>query len=192
MHIEDVRDAVAWLREHGGMGGKEWVVCGHSVGGTMALMLGLELPTGEEGKWGRGDGKMEGLKGVVGLEGIYDFTACRDAHPSNRGLYDEFTAGAFGPEEEGGWERGNVVRSGRKVRGEVELVMVVHSREDELVEWEQAGAMMEVLRKEKRDDMVVFLEVEGKHQQIVTEGRVIGKVVIEAVNRLLEKASGSR
>ena len=167
------------------MMGEEWVVVGHSVGGTMAMMLGLE---GEgEGKWGKEEGAMEGLRGVVGMAGIYDFVALRDAHLSTRSLYDAFTTGAFGSEESGAWEKGDVVRCGRKVREGVEVVVVGQSREDELVEWEQAEMETGVLEKEGRDGVGVLVELKGKHQEVVTGGKEVGRCVGVAVGMLVER-----
>lgn len=167
----------------------------------MGMMLGLEAADGRDerggqeeegrelGKWGR-EIDMSGLKAVISIEGIYDFVALRDAHLSMRALYDGFTDAAFGSEEEGCWERGDVLRSGRKVRGKVEVVLVVHSREDELVEWEQAERMVEVLKREGRDGVGVLVEVEGKHQAVITEGVVLGRVVERAVGMLVERNKG--
>ena len=109
-HIEDVRAAVSWMRKFGGMRGKEWIVCGHSVGGTMAMMLVLQPPLDGGGEWGDESVSMEGLRGVVSIEGIFDFVRLRDEHLGMRGVYEGFINGAFG---EGGWERGRVVGCGR-------------------------------------------------------------------------------
>ncbi|KAL2043641.1 hypothetical protein N7G274_003948 [Stereocaulon virgatum] len=190
-HIDDVRDAVRWLQEEGGGGrggggggmkGKEWIVAGHSVGGTMALMLGMEPRSGDHG-WGK-ETPMVGLRGVVGVEGIYDFVALRDAHAGMRGLYEAFTEGAFGAEEGGGWRRGDVLRCGRRVREDVDCVVVGHSREDELVEWQQAVSMMEVLRREANGTKFL-VEVKGKHQEVVTGGVGIGVCVMKCVDGLV-------
>jgi len=191
-HIDDVRDAIDWLKENGGMEGKEWMIAGHSVGGTMALMLSLQAREQEgDMKWGK-EGAMEGLKGVISIEGIFDFVAPRDAHLEYREIYDAFTTGAFGSEEDGCWERGNVLRGRRKVREGIMVVLVVHSREDELVEWEQAEQMVQRLEEEKgkRDGVGVLMEVNGKHQEIVTEGVVIGKVVDQALRMLIKRGKG--
>ncbi|KAF6236864.1 hypothetical protein HO173_005155 [Letharia columbiana] len=203
--IEDVRDAIRWLKKEEGLGGGEWIVCGHSVGGTMAVMVGMDGTGGggddgrggKEGKeWERGvwgeEGGMDGLKAVVSLEGIYDFTACRDAHPRLRDMYDAFTTGAFGPEEEGGWERGDVLRCKRRVRDGVEAVVVGHSRDDELVEWEQGQRLIGVLEREREGEgegeVVRLVEVEGKHSQVVRDGVAVGKCVNVAIRVLVEKA----
>lgn len=195
-----MRDAIRWLKKEEGLGAgewfREWIVCGHSVGGTMAMMVGMDGTEGGDGKeweggvWGR-EGGMDGLKAVVTLEGIYDFTACRDAHPHLRELYTAFTTGAFGPEEERGWERGDVLRCKRRVRDGVEAVVVGHSRDDEYVEWEQGQRLIGVLERERagRGEVVRLVEVEGTHSQVVRDGAAVGRCVGVAIALLVEKAS---
>lgn len=187
----------------GGGGGRVggWVVCGHSVGGTMAVMVGMDGTGGGEeggkewegGVWGR-EGGMDGLRGVVTLEGIYDFGACRDAHPQSREMYEAFTTGAFGPEEDKGWERGDVLRCKRKVRDGVEVVVVGHSRDDELVEWEQGQRLVGVLERERegKGEVVRLVELEGTHSQIVRDGVAVGKCVDVAIAVLVDKANKAK
>ena len=213
--IEDVRDAVRWLRKGGELEGEGegegeeggWIICGHSVGGTMAVMVGMDGMGGVDGREGKGkeweggvwgrEGGMDGLKGVVSLEGIYDFAACRDAHSALRDMYDAFTTGAFGPEEEGGWERGDVLRCKRRMRDGVEVVVVGHSRDDELVEWEQGRRLIGVLEREREKERegrgeVKFVEVEGTHSQVVKEGLAVGRCVGIAIDVLVERAKAKK
>ena len=200
-HINDVRDAIYWLRKDGGLvEGQEWIVSGHSVGGTMAMMLGMDsMSTREQDKnwpggiWGAegGDGSvegvlsLEGLRAVVSIEGIYDFTACRDTHMHLRDMYEDFTTGAFGPKW-ANWDRGDILRCGRSVRGGVEVV-VGHSKEDELVEWEQAEKLMEVLRRRRSPWPwgPELVELQGEHQEVVRGGIGVGKCVSAAVELLI-------
>lgn len=162
----------------------------------MAAMIGMDgMGKGDEeggwegGIWGQ-EGGMDGLKGVVPLEGIYDFTACRDAHPELRDMYESFTTGAFGPEAEKGWERGNVLGCKRGVRDGVEAVVVGHSRGDELVEWEQGERLVGVLegQMEGRVGDLRFVEVEGTHSQVVRDGVAVGKCVDVVIEMLVQKA----
>lgn len=200
-HINDVRDAIRWLQRPGAeLGeGKEWIICGHSVGGTMAVMLGMEPklsspspplppnhnPEYDDYGWGR-EMEMPGLVGVIGISGIYDFTACRDAHLAMRDVYDSFIAGAFGLEGEGGWERGNVRACGRKVGRGVRVVVLGHSRGDELVEWEQVGGMYgKVEWEEGMGGRKVVVEVEGGHEEVVEGGVGVGRCVGRCVEVLV-------
>ena len=187
-HINDVRSAIAWLFSDQGGGwkdGEEWLLVGHSVGGTMAMMLAMEPPEIDEPldrPWGDENQKLPGLKGVVGLSGIYDFGALRDAHLAYRDIYDTFTTAAFGPEERGGWERGDLLRCRRETREGLEVVLVAGSRGDELVEWAQAESMFGMLKAWGRIGLEKELvEVEGKHDAIVNEGKAIGKLVERAL-----------
>lgn len=166
----------------------ECIVAGHSVGGTMAMMLGMEPSKDSKSLWGK-EAPMPRLRAVVSIEGIYDFVACRDAHLDFRELYDAFTTGAFGPEEDGGWGRGDILRSGRRIREDVVNVVVAHSKEDELVEWEQAEKMMEVLENHEKG-RAVLVELKGKHQEVVTKGVDIAKSVNAVTDILLKGKNG--
>ena len=205
-HINDVREAIRWLlrkEEEGGGGweGKEWIICGHSVGATMAVMLGMEpklssrispLPPGQIYDYGWGhEMEMRGLRGVVGIEGIYDFTACRDAHPAMRDIYDSFITGAFGPEEDWGWRRGDVRRCRRRVGRGVKVVVLGHSREDELVEWEQVEGMLGAVRWEgEGEGRKVLVELDGGHEEVVEWGSGVGRCVERCVEVLMGMEEG--
>ncbi|KAL8959506.1 MAG: hypothetical protein Q9183_005620, partial [Haloplaca sp. 2 TL-2023] len=80
------------------------ILVGHSVGATIAFALAMNLDGGN------GEG-LSSVKAVVGVEGVYDFTAMRDAHVEHRSVYEEICEGAFGLERDGGWEEGNIVRA---------------------------------------------------------------------------------
>ncbi|KAL8780710.1 MAG: hypothetical protein Q9213_006356 [Squamulea squamosa] len=123
---------------------------GHSVGATIAFAVALGLGYRDAESEDEFQGLRAKVKAVVGVEGIYDFTALRDAHLEYRGIYEEFTNGAFGEEEDGGWEKGNMIakfREGEKMDG-VEVVVLGQSRHDELVEWGQIETMEKVLREQ--------------------------------------------
>lgn len=155
------------------------------------MMLALQASEEGDVKWGA-EKPMPGLKAVISIEGIFDFVALRGAHLAHREIYEAFITAAFGPEEGGGWERGNVLKSGRDVREGVDVVLVVQSRGDELVEWGQAERMVETLEKgrAKSDGLGVLVEVEGGHDGIVGEGKVIGMAVERAVDMLVERQKG--
>ena len=120
---------------------------------------------------------------VLSLCGIYDFTALRDAHPSHRQLYDDFTTGAFGPEEEGGWDRGST-RKGRFEK--TKIVILAHSKTDTLVEWDQTNAMKESLDAMPVGSRAVIMEVQGDHKEIYENGVEVAKA-IKAMIGLIEE-----
>ena len=155
----------------------------------MAVMLGMEPKLSGEQEvdygWGR-EIQMSGLRGVVGIAGIYDFTACRDAHGEMREFYDAFIGGAFGREEEGGWNRGDVMRCGRRVEQGVGVVVLGHSREDELVEEGQTIRMIVGLEWEgDGKGEKVLVELEGRHQDAVEGGAGIAECVGRCVDFLV-------
>lgn len=94
------------------------ILCGHSVGGTLAvhaaaaLLLKAEAEAAEAGGSGEGNinnnknnnGIIPPVRAVVSLAGIFNFRKCRDAHRTFGALYDEFMTAAFGgPEKMGNW-----------------------------------------------------------------------------------------
>lgn len=182
------------------MAEEEWIVVGHSVGATMAMVLAMGEPAAGEEKWGRavgdGDEVMGRLRGVVGLEGVFDFVALRDHHVENRGVYKAFTTEAFGPEEEGGWSRGDLIGNGERVRGGVEVVVLGHSVGDELVEEGQSGRMAEAVgvggRYTHEGLEVRRVECEGGHDEVVEKGVAVGRCIDVALEALREKRSDGR
>lgn len=122
------------------------------------------------------------LKAVVPICGIYSFTALRDAHPEVREVYETFTSAAFGPEEEGGWGRGDLIGffgGGGGVRVGVEVVLG-GSRGDEAVEWGQVGGLVAVMG----EGAVGVVQCEGGHEEVVDGGVMVPRCVGVAVGRL--------
>lgn len=118
---------------------------------------------------------------ALSLCGIYDFAALRDAHLSHRQIYDDFTTAAFGPEEDGGWERGNTkVGFSNKVK----VVVLAHSKTDTLVEWEQTEVMRDSLRAWSPQAKGVVTEVKGDHKEIYEKGEEVARAVKETLGYL--------
>ena len=177
------------------------ILVGHSVGATIAFGVALGLGLGDHS-----DGEealSKNIKAVVGVEGIYDFTALRDAHWGYRDVYEEFTSGAFGEEKTGAWERGNVgrmVREGaREMEEGVEVVVLGQSRGDGLVEWGQVEGMERALRE--RDGWreggegvpakeVTVLELEGGHDEVWERGEGLARCITVAVERCVRRDLG--
>lgn len=81
------------------------------------------------------------------------------------------------------------MKAGRGVREGVEVVVVGHSRGDELVEWEQSERLVGLL-EEGEGKEVQLVEVTGTHQAVVRDGVAVGRCVDVAVGVLVEKAEG--
>ena len=120
---------------------------------------------------------------ALSLCGIYDFTALRNAHQSNQSLYDEFTNGAFGPEEHGGWVYGLTTKDA--IRKEVKLLLLAHSKTDSLVDWQQTHRMSDALDRIHPDQQGIVTELLGDHKEIYEKGIEIARIVQESL-RLLE------
>ncbi|KAL8985202.1 MAG: hypothetical protein Q9205_001023 [Flavoplaca limonia] len=208
--VDDVRAAIEWLSsssdsvdELGKERGRcsrltsqsEIILVGHSVGATIAFALALELGYRDDADRDDVEGLMHKIAAVVGIEGIYDFTALRDAHLDYRSIYEDFTNGAFGAEADGNWEKGNVIRmiaDGMEM-GKTAVVVLGQSREDELVEWSQIETMGQALREkdwrkgaedgEGVAKQVLFEELRGGHDEIWEKGEQLAKCIALAVER---------
>lgn len=120
---------------------------------------------------------------ALSLCGIYDFTALRDAHRSSQKIYDEFTNGAFGPEEQDGWAHGLTTRDA--IRKDVKLLLLAHSKTDSLVDWQQTHKMSDILERLDSDQQGVVREMYGDHKEIYEKGIEIARIVQESM-RILE------
>lgn len=176
------------------------ILVGHSVGATIAFGVALGLGYHSHEEEAGFQALRKKIKAVVGVEGIYDFTALRDAHSAYRDVYEEFTTGAFGGEKGGGWERGNVVRmvrEGAQMMEGVEVVVLGQSRGDGLVEWGQVERMERALRErggwregEGEAKEVTVVELEGGHDEVWERGEGLARCITVAVERCVRRGSG--
>lgn len=220
-HLDDVRAGIYWLldQEHRALSqtlagkneekeeGVEWwrdefakepvvVLVGHSVGATMGLKMLLE----KKKKWSWGSESESGwetkrrIQAVASLAGIANFAALRDAHLESRETYEDFSTGAFGREDEGGWEAGRVFPRRREGDGEegdgngleeqneemgrdeseveMEVVVLGQGRQDELVEWGQVELLREGFRREGWVEHKGREEEEEEEEGIETATRI--------------------
>lgn len=206
--MRDVRAGLDWLFSRDGAGrgkypavtGEGVILVGHSVGATVACTIALGLDDEVEG------GMIEGrcrVRALVGVEGVYDFVALRDAHWEYRGVYEEIARGAFGAEEDGGWERGDVVKGVREGRGwgGTEVVVLGHSKEDELVEWGQMRMIEEALRETGWRDgggdgrgignakEMTMMELKGGHDEVWEKGEELARCIALAVEKCVIRDS---
>lgn len=150
------------------------ILCGHSVGGTLAVHAAAALlaKASEEGN----NNNIPPVRAVVSLAGIFNFKKCRDAHEPFGHLFDNFLTAAFGgPDEIGRWAvadlysepsdddagktstlegeggggegggGGNTVVEVLKTEGRGVVIVLGYSKEDELVEGEQGEGVATVL-----------------------------------------------
>lgn len=174
------------------------ILVGHSVGATIAFGVALGLGYHGDEEDGFKDLRRR-IKAVVGVEGIYDFTALRDVHIEHRDVYEEFTNGAFGDEGAGEWEKGDIVkkiREGGKMY-RVEVVVLGQSTEDELVDWGQIEMMGRALQEKgwrRGEDVegaakeVTVVELKGRHDEIWEKGEQLARCISVAVDRCVGRS----
>jgi kynurenine formamidase len=208
-HIQDVVLALKWLQAEYSVGsrgedenGWNWMAVGHSCGATLALQLCMSYSK----PWGNpGAGSWEGKPpvAVVGLEGIYDLPLLVQTH-IDQPVYAGFVTSAFGPDENI-WKEASPI-SGQYHpafhRGGMKVVVLGHSTEDELVEWEQVRVLRRSLERqgwdipgiaeagEPRtaaggcDKQLVLVQLKGSHDEVWSEGTGV-RTAIEVAVRML-------
>jgi hypothetical protein len=125
---------------------------------------------------------------VLGIEGLYDLPALVKYHEAQP-FYRTFVEHAFG--ESKNWAAASPTNSDfRQTWQDGKLVVIAHSREDELVEWEQPDLMLKSLssqgfRGEGVSPRVKLLELKGKHDQVWEEGKEVARAIEFTVNELL-------
>ncbi|KAL9120800.1 MAG: hypothetical protein Q9187_002644 [Circinaria calcarea] len=159
------------------------MIVGHSCGATLALQVTM-------GRWsarketGTGARYVKMPIAVVCVEGMYDLELLRNTHQEYP-VYQEFLQGAFGPDEQWG--------NASPAKGKIEetwtdgkVLLLAHSREDELVDWLQVETMVNTLKEEKVGIKVTVLELKGKHDEIWENGVEMARAVKVALNTLKE------
>ena len=117
---------------------------------------------------------------ILGVEGLYDLPALVKYHSEPE--YRDFVSNAFSSNEavwkavsptsgefEGSWVDGS-------------LVVLAHSREDELVEWEQVDLMHRSLKGQGWSEVsdqrrLKLVELSGRHDQVWEEGKELARAI---------------
>ncbi|KAI9656894.1 MAG: hypothetical protein M1821_003533 [Bathelium mastoideum] len=211
-HVNDIIDALRWLGSNWGVRNGGYILVGHSCGGTLALQVAMS--DGE--KWHRAgetvarkeDHKTPMPRAIVPVETITDIPAIISTH-AQQPLYEEFVVAAFGKDQEV-WKTVSPTSGSfgtEKSWKEGRLIVLAHSREDELVEWEQCDMMLNALKEQgwreraankdetenagKRPEVTV-VELEGKHDEVFWEkGGQLAKAIEVAVQVLASESSVS-
>lgn len=181
---------------------------GHSCGGSLALQIAMSggkkwSNAGEEGDPGEEEETPMPMA-IAPVEAITDIPALVASHTSQP-MYAEFVLAAFGSER-GVWNAASPVSGAYGVKGGWrggKLVMLAHSQEDELVEWEQCDIILKVLKeqgwREEKDkgadgdskavgeQKVVVFELKGKHDEIWEKGEELARTIEAAVQKLVQR-----
>ena len=144
--------------------------------------MGVWNSSGDEA--GKGEGIFPMPAAIVGVAGIYNMKLLRDTH-TEIPAYDVFTTAAFGDDEDE-WDKASPTNGKyAKTWPSGRVMVVAHSREDELVDWVQVEAIEKILHKERKDTRSnKVLELKGKHHEIWMEGGEMARAIREALQRL--------
>jgi kynurenine formamidase len=184
-HIKDVLAALLHLQETYRFEDR-YVLVGHSCGAALAFQVAMRR------YWGSHYESTYALElnvvppmAVLGVEGIYDLPALVRNH-AKEPFYKAFVINAFGPDE-AAWRAASPV-SGKYAESwpEGKLAVLAHSREDELVEWEQVDNQHRALKQQGFDEVsgerrLKLVEVRGKHDQVWQEGGELARAIRETL-----------
>ncbi|KAL4813699.1 Alpha/Beta hydrolase protein [Aspergillus spinulosporus] len=185
-HINDIQLALSFLQKKYRFG-KRYILVGHSCGATLAfqaVMASLSV----QGREGPVNGYIAPLA-ILGMAGIYNLRLLRDSH-RDISAYQEFIEGAFGADEKV-WDAASpgVVRGEDGVEGwkEGRVVVLAHSKEDELCDMEQSERMKEFLERWKGNDqkrLVQFLVTKGRHDEAWEKGEELARGILFTIESL--------
>ncbi|KAJ5880779.1 uncharacterized protein N7473_011832 [Penicillium subrubescens] len=211
-HIRDVEAALAFLQNTYNFG-QRYILVGHSCGATLAFQAVMGAVAGHReqlfnGSADESDQETEPVTSspeplpprlsahptaIVGVAGIYDLRQIVETH-RDISEYRRFVEGAFGADEllwdavspaqmvgsrgvEGGWKTGR-------------LVVLAHSKDDELVDQGQLETMREALRAwedrkaqvskqelTSNDRRVQVLSLTGEHDEAWSKGEELARAV---------------
>ena len=186
-HINDVLAAILYLQETY-LFEDRYLLVGHSCGATLSLQVAMRR------FWGSQYESTLALElnvvppvAILGIEGLYDLPALVEYHASEP-FYRNFVETAFGPDKTK-WQAVSPTNSDfGESWPEGELVVIAHSREDELVEWQQPELILSSLQSQgfagSGQRCVKLLELKGKHDQVWQEGKEVARAVEWTISQL--------
>ena len=186
-HINDVLTAILYLQNTYQFDNR-YILVGHSCGATLALQVAMKR------YWGSQYESTLALEmnvapplAILGIEGLYDLPALVEYHDSEP-LYRNFVESAFGPSK-AIWQAVCPTSSDfNESWPDGKLIVIAHSREDELVEWQQPELILESLQTqgfaESGKRRAKLLELSGKHDQVWQEGNEVARAIEWTVSEL--------
>jgi len=180
-HIKDVLAALLHLQETYRFEDR-YVLVGHSCGAALAFQVAMKR------FWGTQYEPTDGFTlnvippiAILGVEGLYDLSALV-SHHSDDPSYRGFVSNAFGDDH-------SLWAAISPVSGDFEtswpdgkLAAIAHSRDDELVEWEQVDLQHRALKLQGWDEAggdrrLKLIELAGKHDQVWQDGRELARAI---------------
>jgi acetyl esterase/lipase len=176
-HIQDVISALRLLDTEYGIG-NNYVLIGHSAGGTLALQVIMNDDA--SCAWAPAVPQPAAL---ISISGIHDLRGIVDRHG---GIYEEFTTGVFGPDRQV-WDAlspatfaGNFKDAWRNGPG---LVILAASAEDTLIDMPELDVMEARLIKDGITPIAIR-NLNLEHDDIWREGTQVAALVAKAVAKL--------
>ncbi|KAK5940591.1 Kynurenine formamidase [Knufia obscura] len=146
---------------------KDYILVGHSVGATLAFLAVLKAS----------EAGITTPRAVAGVSGIYDYPAIHKSNPDYEALtnnamdtkyYEEASPALYSADQyEEQWHQ------------EKRVIVIAHSRDDELVVWDQPEGMMKVFEGDGLTSELV--ELKGKHNEIWEQSGELVKAIEKAV-----------
>lgn len=198
-HINDILDGIEFLQHKYGFGDR-YILAGHSAGATLALQVCMSRTWSQTADFEVDPPAKKVIPpiAVLGLEGIYDIPALIEYHKTRPyyDIYDAFTHSAFGEGiQKDGDKEIDVWSAASPTSGKYaqtwpngRLIVLAHSHEDELVEWEQVELVRTALVQEgwgQDGKELVMCELRGKHDEVWSDGREVARAVEETVQKLV-------
>lgn len=187
-HINDVLTALLYLQDTYHFRDR-YILVGHSCGATLALQVAMKRYWGSQYESTLAlELNVEPPGVIVGLEGIYDIPALLQYH-EDQPAYKDFIHNAFGP---AGWKTVSPTNADfDESWPDGKIVLLAHSPEDSLVEWEQVDLQTQALQaqgwKSEGERIAKMLELKGDHDEIWQTGEA-ARAIEFAIQTLSESA----
>ncbi|KAF1821223.1 alpha/beta-hydrolase [Dissoconium aciculare CBS 342.82] len=160
-HIQDVLAALAHVQQTY-LFGERYILVGHSCGATLAFQVAMDR------QWRATNlsNKIVSPLAILAIEGIYDLPALVE-HNREIPYYRTFVTSAF-RSDEAVWRSVSPTSADLNASWPTgKLVVIAHSRDDELVEWQQADLILQSLQGQNFHDSGArkarVLELSGTH-----------------------------
>ncbi|KAI1814691.1 alpha/beta-hydrolase [Poronia punctata] len=191
-HLDDVRSALVLLQQKYNFT-SNYVLVGHSAGGSLAFQLAATSPMSSESV--QPDPVLPAA--IVSLEGLYDFPGINERF---KGAYAPFFEAAFGGAAE--WYAASPIKyheSYARKWPEGNLIILAYSRSDTLLDGDEVDNMAERLVEVDRfaeirvgsdegpsdkrlNRLVVHRDLRGDHDEIWQDGEEVARMVSVALH----------
>jgi acetyl esterase/lipase len=186
-HIQDVLSALAQLQLAHNFG-ERYILVGHSCGATLAFQVAMDRRREQAAITEEGVREVPPPIAILAIEAIYDLPALVK-YNHKEPYYRTFATSAFGPDEEV-WRAISPTSADLNTSWQCgRLIVIAHSHDDELVEWQQVDLILDSLQKqgfhtESKTRRMKLLELSGTHDQVWKEGVEVARAIeftLEAV-----------